>query len=183
MKIGEPFNPHGLFVGSFIPNCIMQCSELSPIAKLAWARLQQFAGENGSCYPSYTKLAEELSISRRHAINAVKELLNKGLIESIIPSPTERGKKISNHYIFIWHECFINARPRRTGEQSFQVLVNNPSPVHKESDVTGEQSCTGGVNNSSPVTGEQSFQVLVNNPSPKDNTLRQKGERQPPQDS
>lgn len=153
MKIGEPFNPHLLFTGAWIPNCILECSDLLPIAKLTWARLQQFAGENGSCYPSYAKLARELGISRRHAMNAVRELIDKGFIKTVSPSRMECGKKITNHYVFIWHDCFENAKLRRTGEPQFTSqsrtskeqspeLVNHSSQIPSESSPTGEPQFT-----------------------------------------
>ena len=46
MKVGEVFNPYGMFVGSFVPNTLLRYKGLSSTAKLLWARLAQYAGKN-----------------------------------------------------------------------------------------------------------------------------------------
>lgn len=162
---GESFNPHGLFVGGFIPNCIMRYPGLSPMAKLTWARLQQFAGANGDCFPSYTTIGEELGISRRHAERAVKELVDKGFIRRISPSPRERGAKKTTRYEFLWHSCFATATLRNTRDES----------VHSgNSDLGTDLSPTS--DESVPSTRDGSVACLGTDPSHKDNHLKQQRE-------
>ena len=161
MRTGEPFNPHRLFVGSFIPNCIMQFPGLSPIAKLTWSRLQQFADKNGDCYPSYAKLARELAISRRHAMRSIQELIDKGFLKVVVPTSAERGRKITNRYIFLWHGCFEGAKLRNTGDESVTSIST-----------TSDESVTGVATDMSLGTGDESVRKLVTDSSPKDITLR-----------
>jgi hypothetical protein len=61
-KQNRLINPYKLFVGSFIPNWLLKREEISQGAKLCYARLCQYAGEDGECYPSQKKLAEALGI-------------------------------------------------------------------------------------------------------------------------
>lgn len=112
MKSGEVFNPHGLFTGAWIPNVILQHPDLSPTAKLTWARLQQYAGKDGRAYPAIDTLAAELGISSRQTQRAVQELVNKAFIERILPSMGNRSRGGSSHYLFLWHDCFNGAKIR-----------------------------------------------------------------------
>src|SRR5688572_3926181 len=66
MSPGTPFNPYRMWVGSFIPNWLMR-QKISPGAKLAYARLAQYAGKDGQCYPSQKDLADELGVGERMA--------------------------------------------------------------------------------------------------------------------
>jgi len=104
MRIGDEFNPQGLFIGSFLPNCLLKYRELSATAKLCWARLAQYNGKNNKCYPSQKILAEELGISRQHLNNILKELEDKKFIHRIPPDPTTLQR--TTFYKFLWHECF-----------------------------------------------------------------------------
>ena len=73
----EYINPYQIFVGAFIPNCIMQSTQLTPSEKLVYARLNQFAGKNGKCYPSQTLLAEEVGLKVDTVQKILKSLENK----------------------------------------------------------------------------------------------------------
>lgn len=170
MKPGEPFNPHGVFVGGFIPNAIMQYSGLSPIAKLTWARLQQYAGENGMCYPSYEKLAGELGIKRRHAMSTVRELLDKGFLTII---KAGAGRNRTNHYTFLWHECFENANLRKGAPEC--IIINHSTSQHGQETVhqnvpfirNGAPECQETVHQNAG-NGVLSCQKMVHQDVPKD---------------
>ena len=55
LRPGDQFNPSQIFIGSFIPNVLMRFTGLSDGAKLARARLNQYAGHDGICYPALKK--------------------------------------------------------------------------------------------------------------------------------
>ena len=103
LKVGQPFNPFALFVGSFIPNCLMRTNLISSGAKLCWARLAQYAGQNGQAWPSQEELAVELGVSERTVRNYLKELCDKGLLRIVRPTGQDRLDHKKNAYQLIWH--------------------------------------------------------------------------------
>jgi hypothetical protein len=146
---GELYNPWRVFVGSFIPNAILRCRELSSTSKLVFGRLCQYAGENGQSYPTYRTLGHEVGIDRRQAIRAVKELEKFGLIQ---PCGRFRldGGSTSNIYIFLWH----------------RILAGEPSPGNRN-DAGGEcYKCH-------PPGGHERHQV-VSNMTPRKKQTREK---------
>lgn len=92
------FNPYMLFVGSFVPNWLLQRSEVSAGAKLAYARIAQYAGRDGDAHPKLTTLAEELGVSGRMVQNYIAELERYDLIETERP-----GLQQPNRYYFLRH--------------------------------------------------------------------------------
>lgn len=108
MKIGDTFNPYKLFVGAFIPNCIMclPITLMSSTEKLVWARLAQYAGENGKCYPKHETLSEEVGLSISVIQTALRNLDKNGFIKRIIATGKDRLIHAPNHYVFIWHSVF-----------------------------------------------------------------------------
>ncbi len=106
-RVGKVFNPYKLFVGSFLPNCLLRYDGISSTAKLVWARLAQYAGESGTAYPAQSTLAAEVGLSRRQVCDVLKELEAKGFIVSRV---TKDGG--SKSYRFLRHEVF-DSEPRR----------------------------------------------------------------------
>ena len=47
LQIGDVFNPFQVFIGTMIPAAVLRNPDLSPSAKLVFARLAQFAGRQG----------------------------------------------------------------------------------------------------------------------------------------
>jgi hypothetical protein len=101
-------NPWRLFYGAIIPNWLIGRSELSPGAKLTYARLVQYAGKSGRCFPRQETLGEELGVSKRHCGRYISELVRCGLIES-----KRTGNKSANEYVFPRHP-WIEERSDRT---------------------------------------------------------------------
>ncbi len=113
MEVGKRFSPYKVFIGSFIPNALMEYQGISPAAKLLWARLAQHAGKGGICYPAQTTLAKELGISARWVRKLLAELVREQFIRII--HPRGHHKKLPHatcRYHFLWHESFDNARLR-----------------------------------------------------------------------
>lgn len=106
MNVGEFFNPYRVFVGSFIPNALMRYEGVSSTAKLVWARLAQYAGKDGNCYPAQETLAEEVGISTREAQRVIKALATDGFIEVKQPVGQDRLAHKTVRYKFLWHRIF-----------------------------------------------------------------------------
>lgn len=92
-------NPYMMFIGSFLPNWLLERDELNSTDKIVYARLCQFAGKNGSCFPRQDTLAEKIGMSE----NSVKKSLNK-LIDNKLIISNRRGQGQSNLYKFLHHE-------------------------------------------------------------------------------
>ncbi len=110
-------NPYKLFKGIFIPNFIKSRTpeELSSTAKLVYAELCKFSGENGKCYPSQETLASELGFKDvRQIRRAIKELKENCLIEN-----KQRGWNQTSTYMFLDHKWMYE----KTG--SFRKVNNN----------------------------------------------------------
>jgi DNA-binding transcriptional regulator YhcF (GntR family) len=84
----------------------MRSKLLTPGAKLLWARLAQFAGKDGKCYPSYQTLADEIGYSVKNIPNLLKELEENQFIEIIHPEGEDRLLHRHNQYEFLWHKLF-----------------------------------------------------------------------------
>jgi hypothetical protein len=112
-SVGEEFNPWNKFVGALVPNWLMERSskDISPGAKLCYARLVQHGGRNARAFPSAGTLARELGASESNVRKYLDELRTKKLITS-----RQRGLGKSNTYQFLWHEWMDEAAA--TPEQS-----------------------------------------------------------------
>lgn len=142
MKPGDIFIPYKQFRGSFIPNWLIcrPTNDLSQGAKLCYARLMQFSGKDGRCYPAYDTIGREIGVGRRMAMKYIEELEGVGLIRLV------KAAGDTNHYVFLWHawadsdQCLDFRQPVFDSEPANDrslVGVNNRSPL--------------GVNNSSPL--------------------------------
>lgn len=106
MNIGQKFNPFKLFVGAFIPNALMKCKKISQGSKLCYARLSQYAGQNGYAYPKMETLADEIGVSLSQVKRYIKELVSYGLITIESPRGKDKLNHLNNKYYFNWHEIF-----------------------------------------------------------------------------
>jgi Helix-turn-helix domain len=103
------FNPWRMFVGSMIPNWLQCRPEIGQGPKLAYARLAQYAGEDGKCFPKQTTLAAELGVSERMVNEYIRTLVKFGLIEK-----ERHGLGKPNHYHFLDHPWIYERRPETT---------------------------------------------------------------------
>lgn len=99
-------NPYKMFQGAFIPNALMEWRGLSQSAKLMWARLAQYAGKDGKCYPKIETLGEEIGISRVQAKRVIKELQDSSLILVKHASGKARLMHKTSEYYFLDHPVF-----------------------------------------------------------------------------
>jgi hypothetical protein len=95
-------NPYKLFNGAIVPNWLLERNELSQGAKLAYARLCQYAAKDGAdegaAWPKRETLADELGVTARQVDRYLKELESYKLIEVDRPGLTK-----SNRYRFPTH--------------------------------------------------------------------------------
>jgi hypothetical protein len=89
-------------LGAFLPNGLLEMTEIGAAAKLAYGRLLQYAGERGYCWPSYQTLARAIGMSRTTAIRAVNELVEEKLIE-VEQRISPDGDNTSNTFFFLDH--------------------------------------------------------------------------------
>lgn len=92
-------NPYRMFRGAVLPNWLMRRSEVSPMAKICYARLAQYAGKNGKAYPKISTLAKEMGIKERQAQNVIKELKDAWLIHVVL----RRSNSRPSLYVFLEH--------------------------------------------------------------------------------
>lgn len=94
-------NPYKMFIGSFIPNWILKLDELSACDKLVYARLSQYAGKDGECFPKQETIAEECGMSISTVNTSIKNLVEIGLLECV-----KRGQGKTNLYFFLESDLF-----------------------------------------------------------------------------
>ena len=121
-KPGEAFNPFMLFNGAWLPNGLLERTDLSPGAKLAYARLCQHAGRDGLAYPSIATLGTEIGVKERRARELVAELERAKLIERrLAPGKT-------NRFVFLWQEWIGTPRQDPAGEETKGRDSNQEAP-------------------------------------------------------
>ena len=111
----ERINPYRQFIGSFVPNWLLCRTEISHGAKLTYARLCQYAGKTGDCFPCQNTLAREVGVRGRTIRDYLAELEDQRLIER-----QHRGRNRSDAYYFLRHSWMTNgagnpAAPERQG--------------------------------------------------------------------
>ena len=94
-------NPYKMFIGSFIPNWILKLDELSACDKIVYARLSQYAGKDGECFPKQETIAEECGMSISTVNTSIKNLVEIGLLECV-----KRGQGKTNLYFFLESDLF-----------------------------------------------------------------------------
>lgn len=91
-------NPKRAWTGAFVPNWLAWRTEVTAICKLIYARMCQYADDDGVAWPKQETLALELGIQLRTAQRGLTDLQNAGLLTS-----EQRGKGRSNLYRFPFH--------------------------------------------------------------------------------
>lgn len=126
-------NPYKLFHGSFIPEWLMTTGIVSSNAKIIYARLCRYAGENGRCYPKLDELAAEVGMPLNTMRRALDELIEQGMVET-----ARRGLGLPNDYFFLWHPLMGNPDCPPVGKQEIPP-VGKPecppvgTPISRES--------------------------------------------------
>ena len=93
-------NPYKSFTGAWIPNWLLERSEISVGAKVVYARLAQYAGKDGVAFPKIPELAEAIGTPIRTLQRYLTELKDNDLIETVY----HREKCQASDYFFLEHE-------------------------------------------------------------------------------
>jgi hypothetical protein len=76
-----------------VPNTVLESSDISPGAKLAYAMLLKCAWQNDFCFPGQDRLAKDMGVSLRSTNSYIQELEKKAFINI-----TRRGQGRPNLY-------------------------------------------------------------------------------------
>ena len=97
MKVGQTYIPYKKFIGAYLPNWLLKRTELNGNDKVIFARLCQYAGENGKCFPKQKILAIETGLKEE----TIRKILKKLRVLKLIKAKTKKG---INEYIFLTHK-------------------------------------------------------------------------------
>lgn len=121
MKPGEAYSPYRVFLSAPIALDVMAMPNLSPGAKLLFARLALYAGRNTSCYPSLERLACDLGTSTDAIGRSLKELTDAELIRRKRKGP---GKTAECE--FLWHAALSADSAELRNQDSAKVRNQAP---------------------------------------------------------
>ena len=141
-------NPWRMFPGSMIPNWLQHRREIRQGPKLAYARLAQYAGKEGRCFPKQKTLAGELGISERTANEYIRILVKFRLIEMERP-----GLGRPNRYFFLDHPWIHEGQPE-TRSRSDQEQQEASAPEGKENSGQEQQETSAPINEENQEEGE-----------------------------
>jgi hypothetical protein len=136
-------NPWNLFVGAMIPNWLCARGELSPGAKLCYARLCQYAGQHGVAFPSQLELSTALGVSERHARRYLRELSAIGPQGEPLTYPPliqvhRAGLRKTNRITFLLHPWMgvdgLWKTPANRTITSGQERTETSGPIGRESE-------------------------------------------------
>jgi Helix-turn-helix domain len=129
-------NPYRLFVGSFIANWLERRKELSPDAKLCYARLSRYADRRtGMAWLKQETLGEDLGVSPRTIRDYLGELEKHSLIES-----EQRGFGRANRYRFLQHPWFTSDQDRQDSAGPLKFEENH---LRESNPHTGPEATDG----------------------------------------
>jgi hypothetical protein len=105
---------------SYVPEWLEVRADVSPGAKVCFARLVRYGGEAGKAWPEVGSLADAIGTGDRQVRRYLAELIEKGLIE--IESRQSQGR--SNFYYFLDHE-WMYAKSLKSSEKSSEGYDGN----------------------------------------------------------
>lgn len=124
--IGERFNPRRETCGFYAPDIVTRQLDLTDGQKRLYDRAVRWAGDNGSFWYGFDRIAEELGKSSRQVKRDMSVLEKLGLIEHV-----RRGKRQSNVYRFLYHPMFES-----------EVTSTSSHPRGEVTDLSGEVTST-----------------------------------------
>jgi hypothetical protein len=144
-------NPYRLFQGAVIPNCILRYPGLTPTEKITLARLFQYAGADGSCFPKQTTWAKECGLDVRRLKRVAAALERKGFIKRERPSGMEKVLHKTTRYFFPRHPAYeANNVPSQgdtlTPSQGDAVTPSLSKDTERESKEKEEKSLVPAIN-------------------------------------
>ena len=112
MKIGQTFNPRGMFKGLFMPEALNADKRLTTADKLCWAAIFKHLGDNPRAWPGIRTIAKETGLSQKQVTRSMKKLDELGYIEKSVPTGTDRLRHKTTRYALLWHKTFEEAMIR-----------------------------------------------------------------------
>lgn len=131
MRDGQEYIPHNIFIGASIPNWLLKSKNFTAIDKLVFARLMQFSGKDGKCYPKQETIADEIGASPRSVRDSITKLAESGLISVVKPKGKEKLLHMNSCYTFIWVSSVIEGEENdtlRTGKNCRSVPEKIAAP-------------------------------------------------------
>jgi hypothetical protein len=108
-KAAEQFNPWRRASGFYPPDIIARQRDLGDGPKRLYDRLVRWAGQQGTCWYGFDKMATELGKCVRQVKSDLAALERYRLIEH-----RRCGKKLANRYVFLWHPLFDGGEVQST---------------------------------------------------------------------
>jgi len=122
-------NPHKMFIGCFIPNWLARCENISSSEKIVYARLCQFAGKDGECFPRQETIAVEVGLKVDAVNKIIKRLAELKLIES-----KRVGLGKPNKYKFLWHDLMNPDNGNHESRTMETIVQETDSGTEQETD-------------------------------------------------
>jgi Mn-dependent DtxR family transcriptional regulator len=138
----KKINPYKLFNGSYVPEWLMERKEISPGAKLCYARLARFAGKDGSCFPRRKTLSDAIGVSQRQADRYINELKKYDLI-----GVEQTGFGKPNQYYFYSHKWM-------DGKYKGSTDPSTPMSTHMSTHDSTDMSTPMSTDPSTPIIRE-----------------------------
>lgn len=135
---GETFIPYQFGNSALLQRNVLRDPDLLPNEKNMWILLSHYAGEDGTCNPSYGALGNGLGMTRRNAIYTIEGLIEKGFIRK---EPAIKRTHTSQ-FFFIWRESFAENPFNGNGRGDTHVTISHDQLVKDTSPVTSETRFT-----------------------------------------
>ena len=154
MKVGDSYNPKGLFTGIFIPESMVRLPNniLSLGAKVCFGRLCWHINDREECFPDRAVLAAEIGVSVSSVRDYLKELEERGFIKRVRTGPN------ANDYDFSWHECLESSikRTRKDGQPSVhQKNLQMDTPLREDGQPSVKKSSAYNLKEIEVLEGEE----------------------------
>jgi hypothetical protein len=146
-------NPYKLFCGAMVPNWLMCRTEISMGAKVLYARLMQYAGDDGLCFPGQDELSQALGVSERNVRNYLAELIAHKLIEKV-----RTGLRKTNRYYFLDHRWLKSAAPLPSRPEHQPTTPNrkNPAALDRKNPAALDRKNPAALDRQNPVVDDAS---------------------------
>lgn len=133
-QIGEALVIRGLFTGGYLPDWLMDRTEFRHGVKVCYARLVQYAGEEGLAYPSIVTLGKKLGVTPRQVSTYMDTLRKYNLIR---PTKDHNLNVRTTVYEFLRHEWMPDPRFWRDAVNARKNGTLLPSHLQ----ASGEKTC------------------------------------------
>ncbi len=127
-------NPNKKYRFCPLYNYLIEYRGLSWAAKICYARLNQYAGDDGICYPKQETIAKEMNLSTRQIYSLIKELESERFIVTIKATGTDKLMHKSDRYLILDHPIMEDRflYDTKTGKHTLPSDQKFSSGLHQE---------------------------------------------------